>query len=246
MADRIAKDAFSQRSEHEEVISKPDDNLFFLWKENRKIDFSARSFLRKLNSEKRNTEVEQKSSRFKELQSHLEPIEYKEWITMMKSMHSFLNTNFDREKSIRFLMKIIGNILPTADMLKSWKLITDDLCIKCLVTESREHVLGAYCRKELLSEKITQGSRKWLSNAGLLEEERKFVVKFLIRNWNCYSAMGIINIEILEYLNFKNCKPKQIINFGKRCLKIGIFIWKTRCFERMNLRFGDKLDIPNT
>ena len=85
IADTIAKEALALRNNHEEVISEPDANYFFLWKENRKIDFCTRSYLRKLNLERRNNDLEQISGRFNELRSHLEPSEYKEWVTMLQS-----------------------------------------------------------------------------------------------------------------------------------------------------------------
>ena len=95
-----------------------------------------------------------KSKRFNKLSVQLEKTELEQWFCTLKSYKSFLNSNFEKENQIKFLMKSIGNILPTADHLKAWKIIEEDKFLNCTEIETRTHVLSGFCRMEMLNNQI--------------------------------------------------------------------------------------------
>lgn len=235
LADIEAKRSLLNERMHEEIISEANKDVYYLWSRNRKIDMNARIFMKEFNQEKRNSELMNKSRRFDEIVSNLEQSELDHWFSVMKVTKSSLNSSFEREKMIKFIMKTVGNILPTADHLKEWKLTDENKCPNCQEIETREHVLKAVCHQDSLQQHINSVFGNLSASIFSNWSEQQMILVELKRTWNFHKAIGIIGKEMLELMKHMNYDSQRILQFGKKCLKIGYLLWKERCKERMSL-----------
>ena len=142
-------------------------------------------------------------------------------------------------------MKVVGNILPTADRLKEWNLISDNKCYNYQEIETREHVLKAVCQREMLHSLLDSTFGLAKDNMFCRLKDQQLILNELKRNWNLYNSMGIINKEILEILGTMHFDSNKIMKFGEKCFKIGFLLWKRRCRKIMSLSNRDTLDILN-
>lgn len=221
IADRMAKAVLIVQERHDEIISEANANVFYLWNNGRKVDNNARLYLKMRHQDIRNNDLVSKSKRFNELSVQLENTELEQWFCTLKSFKSFLNSNFERENQIKFIMKSIGNILPTADHLKAWKIIEEDKCLNCPETETRTHVLSGFCRTEMLNNQIELVLGNSKTNLFSSRSEQGVIVTRLQRTWNFKNAMGIIDKEMLEFLSSLDFDSSRVVRFGKKCIKIG-------------------------
>ena len=171
--------------------------------------------------------------------------EISNWKGSISSLWKLFNSNFKREKLIRFLLKGLINILPTGTNLKSWKLLEDSGCIKCNEEETIVHILEAQCTRNVLEFEIVKAIKKLhLPKSYILKNEIK-LRDMISMKWNFKHALGVVDEEIVCELRTAEVDCKQINALGKFFLKIGYHLWEKRCALRMSL-MNTVQDIPNS
>ena len=246
IADGTAKEArISKQNLLRECIGGSDSTKFYLWQGNQIVDENVREFIKKKNIDKRNKECFYSNSRMSQFIRPLTELETDVWKQAICKMHNFFNSSFERENLIRFLLKGFINILPTGTNLKQWRILESSECLSCHEEENIEHILEARCARNDLTQEIDTVIDKMKLPKNYILTNGTKLKELILRKWNFKHALGVIDEEIIEEIKKANLIMEEIVALSKLFMKIGLYLWKTRCSFRMRSNCSLQ-DIPNS
>lgn len=246
LADRYAKDTNCVNGTIQEYISIEQSNNYYIWNQNTKVDEDIRTFLIKKHLKQSEYGFIEKSARIKNLLVDCSNEQIRLWKRVLIAQNNYLTSNYYREGFYIFLMKSIGNILPTNENLKLWKLIENENCSNCKVKETAAHILNGECRKDFLEYKIHYIAKIWNKKAQLSTCLENILADLIYRLWSLQSAFGILNVNAIQILIDNEIPDQEILNLGKWLLKIGYEMWKKRNSEKVRGYSNNNQDIPRT
>lgn len=182
--------------------------------------------MKKLHQNRRNNDLRNNSKRFGSIIASLNEVKLGSWFNTFKAAKNFLNSGFERDHYIKFLLKSIENVLPTPVYLKSWKLIQEDRCLNCMETKTREHVLNAVCCRESLFTHIKSIFGKQKTSVFMNRGEQDLIVSQLQQTWSFRSALDIIDRGMLNLLQNLKFDVNHMAQFREECLRIGFLYEK--------------------
>ena len=172
-----------------------DYHNYYIWNQNTKVDEDIRTFLIKKHLKQSEYGFIEKSARIKNLLVDCSNEQIRLWKRVLIAQNNYLTSNYYREGFYIFLMKSIGNILPTNENLKLWKLIENENCSNCKVKETAAHILSGECRKDFLEYKIHYIAKIWNKKAQLSTCLENILADLIYRLWSLQSALGIVNVQ---------------------------------------------------
>ena len=167
LADKAAKKAcVSCVSNNALYISAADSQNFHPLSNEFRVEDNPRNYIKNRHKVGRNAKCLEKSKRVAKFTKDFQEMEIQNMMKVLERLKVSFYSNSKKEQIIRFFLKEVADILPSAEKLKLLKLEESNMCSNCSAVETTEHVLTAQCRKEYLEDQI----RKYVKNRKLCEK----------------------------------------------------------------------------